>query len=111
RERLQGLRLVLVIDIGGGTTDFSLVAVRETRSGLALERLAVGDHLLLGGDNIDIALARLLEPQLGGQLDTQRWHMLTNLCRSAKETLLGDAAPTSVPVRLVGRGRSVVGGV
>jgi molecular chaperone DnaK (HSP70) len=111
RERLRDFRRVLVIDIGGGTTDFSLIAVRDTRSGLALERLAVGDHLLLGGDNIDIALARLIEPQLGGQLDTQRWHTLTNLCRAAKETLLGDEAPAAVPIRLVGRGRSVVGGV
>jgi molecular chaperone DnaK (HSP70) len=110
RERLRDFRRVLVIDIGGGTTDFSLIAVRDTRSGLTLERLAVGDHLLLGGDNIDIALARLIEPQLGGQLDTQRWHTLTNLCRAAKETLLGDDAPASVPIRLVGRGRSVVGG-
>jgi len=111
REQLAGLNLLLVVDIGGGTTDFSLIAVRHTESGIALERLAVGDHLLLGGDNIDIALARLLEPELGGQLDSARWHALTNLCRSAKETLLGDTPPEDVPIRLVGRGRSVVGGV
>jgi molecular chaperone DnaK (HSP70) len=111
RERLAQLNLLLVIDIGGGTTDFSLIAVRHSEAGVVLERLAVGDHLLLGGDNIDIALARLLEPELGGQLDSQRWHALTNLCRAAKETLLGDSPPTEVPVRLVGRGRSVVGGV
>ena len=111
RERLEQLNLLLVIDIGGGTTDFSLIAVRHTASGVVLERLAVGDHLLLGGDNIDIALARLLEPELGGQLDSQRWHALTNLCRAAKETLLGDHPPPAMPIRLVGRGRSVVGGV
>ncbi|HXQ20661.1 MAG TPA: Hsp70 family protein [Candidatus Acidoferrales bacterium] len=111
RERLDGLNLLAVIDIGGGTTDFSLIAARRRESGLALERLAVGDHLLLGGDNIDIALARLLEPQLGGQLDSQRWHALTNLCRTAKETLLGDDPPDAMPIHLVGRGRSVVGGV
>ncbi len=84
------------------------------RPGSALERLAVGDHLLLGGDNIDIALARALEPQLvaagSGQLDSQRWHALTNLCRSAKETLLAEGAAEDFPIRLVGRGRSVVGG-
>ena len=111
RQRLSDVQLLLVVDIGGGTTDFSLIAARHGSSGLALERLAVGDHLLLGGDNIDIALARLLEPQFGERLDSQRWHTLTNLCRAAKETLLGDAAPEGVPIRVVGRGRSVVGGV
>ena len=111
REQLDDLNLLLVIDVGGGTTDFSLIAVRHAASGVILERLAVGDHLLLGGDNIDIALARLLEPELGGQLDSARWHALTNLCRAAKETLLGDDPPAGVPIRLVGRGRSVVAGV
>jgi hypothetical protein len=77
---------------------------------VALERLAVGDHILLGGDNIDVALARLLEPRLGEKLDSQRWQALTNLCRAAKETLLGPAAPADVPIRLAGRGRSIVGG-
>ena len=114
RDQLGGLRLLLVIDVGGGTTDFSLVAVRDTPTGVALERLAVGDHVLLGGDNIDIALARAIEPQLiaagSGQLDSQRWHALTNLCRSAKETLLAEGAADNFPIRLVGRGRSVVGG-
>lgn len=111
RQRLGELRTLLVIDIGGGTTDFSLIAARDGESGLALERVAVGDHLLLGGDNIDIALARRIEPQLGERLDSQRWHALTNLCRAAKETLLGDQAPSTISVRLPGRGRSVVGGV
>ncbi len=110
-DQLAGLPLLLVIDIGGGTTDFSMIAVRKSEAAVTLERLAVGDHLLLGGDNIDIALARLIEPELGGQLDSQRWHALTNLCRAAKETLLGDNPPDTVPIRLVGRGRSVVGGV
>ncbi len=104
-------RLVLVVDVGGGTTDFSLIAVRHTDARVGLERLAVGDHLLLGGDNIDVALARTLEPRLGAQLDSQRWHALTSLCRDAKEALLGPEPPANVPVRLVGRGRAVVGGV
>ena len=103
-------RLVLVIDVGGGTTDFSLIKVQRDDGRLTLERLAVGDHLLLGGDNIDVALARALEPRLGTQLDSQRWHALTNLCRAAKEALLGPDAPDTFAVRLVGRGRSVVGG-
>jgi hypothetical protein len=99
-----------VIDVGGGTTDFSLIRVGREDDRVALERLAVGDHILLGGDNIDVALARLLEPRLGEKLDSQRWQALTNLCRAAKETLLGPAAPTDVPIRLAGRGRSIVGG-
>ena len=110
QEQLAAIRLVLVVDIGGGTTDFSLVAVSRENGRLALERLAVGDHLLLGGDNIDVALARGLEPRLGVRLDSQRWFALTNLCRTAKETLLGPDPPDDVPVRLAGRGRTLVGG-
>ena len=110
RTTLAGLGRVLVVDVGGGTTDFSVIAVRETRSGLGLERVAVGDHLLLGGDNIDIALGRLVETRLGGHLDSQRWHALTNLCRHAKEALFADDAPDEAPIRLAGRGRSVIGG-
>jgi len=111
KEQLADVRLIVVIDVGGGTTDFSLIAVRHGDGGLSLERLAVGDHLLLGGDNIDVALARLLEPRLGATLDSQRWHALTSLCRAAKEALLGSEPPAELPIRLVGRGRSVVGGV
>ncbi|MFI5395342.1 MAG: Hsp70 family protein [Candidatus Binatia bacterium] len=110
-DQLAGINRILVVDIGGGTTDFSLIAVRHHEGRLGLQRLAVGDHLLLGGDNIDVALARVLEPRLGARLDSQRWHALTSLCRGAKETLLGPEPPAEVPVRLVGRGRSVVGGV
>ena len=110
KERLAGLNLVVVIDIGGGTTDFSLVAVRHDGPHLDLDRRAVGDHLLLGGDNIDVALARMLEPRLGTKLDSQRWHSLTSLCRTAKETLLGAAPVEEFAVRLAGRGRSVIGG-
>jgi molecular chaperone DnaK (HSP70) len=111
QQQLAGITRILVIDIGGGTTDFSLIVAREAEGRLGLERRAVGDHLLLGGDNIDVALGRLLEPRLGGQLDSQRWHMLASLCRAAKETLLGADPPAAVPIRLVGRGRAVVGGV
>src|SRR5262245_14847945 len=82
---LRPVRLALVAAAGGGTTAFSLVGVRPDGAHLALDRLAVGDHVLLGGDNIDVALARLLEPRLGERLDSQRWHGLTNLCRDAKE--------------------------
>ncbi len=103
-------RLIAVVDVGGGTTDFSLIQARTVDGRLALERTAVGDHLLLGGDNIDVALARQLEPRLGGKLDGQRWQALTNLCRNAKEALLAENAPEEWPIRLVGRGSSVIGG-
>jgi len=109
-RRLDGIDLIVVIDIGGGTTDFSLVAVNRDGPHLDLDRRAVGDHLLLGGDNVDVALARMLEPRLGTKLDSQRWHALTSLCRTAKEAMLGSEAPDRLPIRLVGRGRSVIGG-
>ncbi|HJQ83905.1 MAG TPA: Hsp70 family protein, partial [Candidatus Binatia bacterium] len=105
--------LVLVVDVGGGTTDLSLVAARGSRGELALERVAVGDHLLLGGDNIDIALAREIEARLapqGGQLDPQRFHGLVSQCRAAKERLLADASLAEVRVAVPGRGGAVVGG-
>jgi molecular chaperone DnaK (HSP70) len=111
QQLLAGVRLALVVDVGGGTSDFSLVAVRPEGATCALERLAVGDHILLGGDNIDVALARLLEPRLGEKLDSQRWYALTSACRDAKEILLGADPPSEVPIRIAGRGRSVVGGL
>ncbi len=109
-ETLESCRRILVVDVGGGTTDFSLIRVGRDDGRLVLERLAVGDHLLLGGDNVDVALARVLEPRFGAQLDSLRWHALVNVCRAAKETLLGIDPPAEIPVRLVGRGRSLVGG-
>ena len=84
--------LILVVDIGGGTTDFTLIAVTEQAGELALERVAVGEHILLGGDNIDLALARHLEQQLaakGTKLDSMQLHALWQQCRLAKERLLG----------------------
>ena len=112
RTRVQAHPLVLVVDVGGGTTDFSLIAARQSRGELALERVAVGEHLLLGGDNMDIALARRVEARLapGGQLDTQRFHGLVSQCRAAKELLLEDAALAQVRVTVPGRGGGVVGG-
>jgi molecular chaperone DnaK (HSP70) len=108
--QLADVHRVVVVDIGGGTTDFSLVAVRHRDGQTGLDRLAVGDHLLLGGDNIDVALARHLEPRLGTRLDSQRWFALANLCRTAKEELLGPTPPAETTIRLAGRGRTVVGG-
>ena len=103
---------ILVCDIGGGTTDLSLMAVTAGSSQVELRRVAVGDHLLLGGDNMDIALARLVERRVtkGGRLDAQRWHMLCHLCRMAKEELFADANQDHITLSLAGRGSAIVGG-
>jgi molecular chaperone DnaK (HSP70) len=113
KTRVVAHPLILVVDVGGGTTDLSLIAARASRGELAIERVAVGDHLLLGGDNIDMALARDVESRLlpgGGQLDTQRFHGLVSQCRAAKERLLADLSLAEVRVAVPGRGGAVVGG-
>lgn len=102
----------LVVDVGGGTTDFSLIQASEENGELSFIRESVGDHLLLGGDNMDLALAKAIEQKLpqAGRLDAAQFGMLVQACRNAKETLLGLKAPPSVTVTIPGRGRSVVGG-
>ncbi|HWM86381.1 MAG TPA: Hsp70 family protein [Kofleriaceae bacterium] len=103
---------VLVFDIGGGTTDFTLIAVGG--DGESFDRTAVGDHLLLGGDNVDLTLARQVEQRLvaqsGRKLDALEWHGLVHSCRLAKETLLGDESLESVPISVAGRGSRLIGG-
>ncbi len=99
--------------MGGGTTDLTLIEVRRSVTGqLELERVAVGRHLLLGGDNIDLALAQLCEHKLlsGERLDPLRFSRLLLACRAAKETLLGRDAPNSAPIRVASLGSSLVGG-
>ncbi len=106
--------LILVVDVGGGTTDFSLIAVVDREGDLGLERVAVGDHILLGGDNMDLALAHRLEEKLassGRKLDRAGLLALTHGARKAKEALFTDPALASAPVALPGRGTSLVGGV
>ena len=112
QEQLRVGSRILVCDIGGGTTDLSLMAVTDEPGQVELRRVAVGDHLLLGGDNMDIALARLVERRVtkGGRLDAQRWHMLCHLCRMAKEELFADANRDRIPLSLAGRGSAIVGG-
>jgi len=113
RARVAAHPLMLVVDVGGGTTDLSLIAARASRGELGLERVAVGEHLLLGGDNMDLALARAAEARLvpgGGQLDTQRFHGLVSLCRAAKERLLAEADAGEVALGVPGRGGAVIGG-
>jgi molecular chaperone DnaK (HSP70) len=112
RSRVRVGDLILVCDVGGGTTDFSLIAVSERNGDLALERVAVGEHILLGGDNMDLALARLLQQRLeaeGHRIDTWHLHGLWHQCRLAKESLLADPSQTERPVTLLGRGSRLVG--
>lgn len=102
--------LIVVVDVGGGTTDFSLVTIDWPEGRLSLDRVAVGDHILLGGDNMDMALARRVEDRLGETLDTSRFFALVHACRSAKEHLLSDDTAAQETVIVPARGRSVVGG-
>ncbi len=113
RQNLGLGDLLLVCDIGGGTTDLSLVGVAEIDGSLSLERLAVGDHLLLGGDNVDLALAHHLRGRLAGEgqrLDGWQFRALVAACRDAKERLLGPAAPGEAQITIPSRGRRLVGG-
>jgi molecular chaperone DnaK (HSP70) len=113
RSQVRVGDVVLVCDVGGGTTDLSLVAVGEEDGQLVLERRAVGDHLLLGGDNMDLALAHAVRARLedaGTTLDDWQFRGLVHGCRDAKEKLLGAGARHQEPVVVLGRSRKVVGG-
>ncbi len=113
RKQVNVGELVLVADVGGGTTDFTLIEVGEEGGNLALTRLAVGDHLLLGGDNMDLTLAYYVAQILtknGTKLDANQMTQLTYACRNAKEQILADAKLASAPVTVLGKGRSLVGG-
>ncbi len=130
-EQVSVGQSILVCDIGGGTTDFTLIRVRaatvkgitadadpaetlgeQHRGKLSLHRVAVGQHLILGGDNIDLALARLAEQKLtgGGALPNRSWDALRQACRVAKEVLLGDDPPAATTLHLPGSGSKLVGG-
>lgn len=113
RKRVKVGDLVLVCDVGGGTTDFSLISVSEHEGELALKRVAVGDHILLGGDNMDLALARLLQQRLeadGHRVDTWQLHSLWHQCRIGKERLFEEHKVQKHPVTLLGKGSKLVGG-
>ncbi len=113
RKRIKVGDLVLVCDVGGGTTDFSLITVSEQDGELALKRVAVGDHILLGGDNMDLALARLLQQRLesdGHRVDTWQLHSLWHQCRLGKERLFEEHRVQKHPVTLLGKGSKLVGG-
>jgi hypothetical protein len=113
RRRIGVGDLILVCDVGGGTTDFSLIAVAEQDGDLALERVAVGEHILLGGDNMDLALARLLQQRLetqGHRVDSFQLQGLWHQSRMAKEALLNDPSTRERPVTLLGKGSKLIGG-
>lgn len=112
REELSDVRLILVCDIGGGTTDFTLIRVEESGNQPVLTRVGVGNHLMLGGDNIDLALAHWVEEQIGGegrQLSTTELVQLVGQCRRAKESLLATGGPETAGVTLLGAGSRLVG--
>ena len=126
-EIVKAGQTILVCDIGGGTTDFTLIRVRAAHEGaaaqapktllerdaqtLSLHRVAVGQHLILGGDNLDLALAKFAEKKLatGRQLPPRVWDALRQACRVTKETLLGKNAPSHYTIHLPGSGSRLVG--
>lgn len=113
RQQVAHGDVLLVVDVGGGTTDLSLIAVQARDGSLALQRVAVGEHILLGGDNMDLALAYGTARKLaqeGRQLDAWQTRALAHGCRAAKEQLLADEALPSVPVVVPSRGSRLVGG-
>ncbi|MGE3822373.1 MAG: Hsp70 family protein [Isosphaeraceae bacterium] len=113
RKRVGVGDLLLVCDVGGGTTDFTLIAVSEQGGDLVLTRQAVGEHILLGGDNMDLALAHAVAATLPGGingLDVTQRVALSYACRNAKEALFSDPKKSAVPVAVLGRGSKVIGG-
>jgi hypothetical protein len=113
RKNVQKGDLVLVCDVGGGTTDFSLIRVSEQDGDLVLERIAVGDHLLVGGDNMDLTMAYAVAKKLsasGTRLDAWQMRGLVHSCRNAKESLLSDPDIKEYPITILGRGSRVIGG-
>jgi len=113
RKQVKPGDIILVVDVGGGTSDFSLIAVLEREGQLELHRVAVGDHILLGGDNMDLTLAHVVARKLaadGKTLDPWQMRALTYACRSAKENLLSDAALEVQSIVVPSRGAKLIGG-
>jgi len=112
-DALRDIRLVLVVDVGGGTTDFTLIQTGSTADGPALRRIAVGDHLMLGGDNMDATLARKVEERFqaeGRKLSATQWTQLVQASRAAKESLLGANAPERQGISILAEGSRLIRG-
>ena len=113
REQLRAGDELLVCDLGGGTTDLTLIEVAQEEGELVLARRAVGDHLLVGGDNMDLTLAHHVAELFAAQqvkLDAWQSVSLWHSCRSAKEALLADDGPAQHPISVLGRGSKIIGG-
>ena len=113
QQQVRPGQKILVCDIGGGTSDFTLIRVRGEPDGkVRFHRVAVGEHLILGGDNLDLALAQHVERRLAGdgKLEPRQWAVLVRTCRQVKETLLGNEAPERLTVNLPGPGARLIGG-
>jgi len=112
QRHIEPGELVLVCDVGGGTTDFTLITLEDRGGGLRFERMAVGDHLILGGDNADLALARVVERSTGngaGSLSSDRWKALCHQCRQAKEEIL-EGRNDEKKITLTGTGSRLIAG-
>ncbi|WP_348254900.1 Hsp70 family protein [Vibrio parahaemolyticus] len=111
-DELKDLPLILVCDVGGGTTDLSLIEAKFTNSDLALDRIGVGEHLMLGGDNLDLALAHLAESRFSQnkKLTAASLTKLIQQTRKAKENLLSTSAPNEVKITMLGSGSKLLGG-
>ncbi|HBH7889067.1 TPA: hsp70 family protein [Vibrio parahaemolyticus] len=111
-DELKDLPLILVCDVGGGTTDLSLIEAKFTNSDLALDRIGVGEHLMLGGDNLDLALAHLAESRFSQnkKLTAASLTKLIQQTRKAKENLLSTSAPDEVKITMLGSGSKLLGG-
>jgi hypothetical protein len=113
RKQVKLGDVVLICDVGGGTTDLSLIAISEDAGRLVLTRVAVGDHILLGGDNMDWKLAFVMAQTFAARsikLDLGQMQMLRHSCREAKEALFADPKLASAPVTVIGRGSKVIAG-
>ena len=113
RKELKAGDVVLVVDVGGGTTDFSAIVAVEKDGNLELARVAVGDHILLGGDNIDLALAHVARNKIeesGAEVDRAQMAALVHACRTEKERMLTQTSLASAPIAVAARGAKLVGG-
>ncbi len=109
RKKLFDGQIVLVCDVGGGTSDFTLIRVSRDGDQVDFTRTAVGKHLLLGGDNLDLTLAWLVETKLDKQLSIRQRSGLRRQCSAAKEKLLSDPNLKSVEITVLGTGSSLIG--